>query len=47
MLTGQGPYEGQGNQINFHPGVYQHISATATKAWRMLSGAGDLQGQLF
>ena len=26
MLTDQGPYEGQGNQINFHPGVYQQIN---------------------
>ena len=25
MLTGQGPYEGQGHQINFYPGVYQQI----------------------
>ena len=26
MLSGPGPYEGQGNQINFHPSVYQQIN---------------------
>lgn len=46
MLMGTGQYEGHHNQIQFPPAVYIQIGRCAEKAWRMITGAGDLQGQL-
>ena len=46
MLTGEGNYEGIQQQIIYDPGVYTQIAAAATKAWKLIQGSGDLQGQL-
>lgn len=46
MLMGVGPYETLQAQLNYHPAVYAQIAVAATKAWKTLQGAGDLQGQL-
>ncbi|XP_059228163.1 igE-binding protein-like [Mustela nigripes] len=46
MFTGTGLYLGSQAQSQYLPGVYHQIAAAATRAWRTLRGAGDLQGQL-
>jgi hypothetical protein len=43
MLLGEGPYEGQTNQIDFPVAVY---TAAAHHAWRLLPVRGDIGGSL-
>ena len=42
MLLGDGPYEGQTNQICFHVGVYVQIAAAACCTWGQLPVRGDV-----
>jgi hypothetical protein len=42
MLLGEGPYEGQTNQINFPAAVYMQIVAAAYCAWGRLPVKGDI-----
>ena len=46
MLLGQGPYAEQQQQITYDLAVYLQIAAATVRAWKMLQGRGDLQGQL-
>ena len=46
MLLGEGPYEGQANQIGFPVGVYAQISVAARLAWGQLPFRGDVGGSL-
>ena len=46
MLLGEGPYEGQANQIGFPVGVYLQITAAACHAWRQLLVKGDYSRSL-
>ena len=46
MLLGDGPYEGQTNQICFHVGVYAQIVVAAHYAWGQLRVRGDVGGSL-
>jgi hypothetical protein len=41
MLLGEGPYEGQTNQIDFPIAVYTQIAAAACCAWGLLPVKGD------
>jgi hypothetical protein len=42
MLLGEGPYEGQANQIDFPVGVYVQIAAAACCTWGQLPVRGDV-----
>jgi hypothetical protein len=46
MLLGEGPYEGQTNQIDFPVAVYMQISAAARCVWGLLPVKGDIGGSL-
>jgi hypothetical protein len=46
MLLGEGPYEGQTNQIDFPITVYTQISAVACHAWGLLPIKEDSGGSL-
>jgi hypothetical protein len=46
MVLGEGPYEGQTNQINFPVAVYTQIVAAACHAWGRLPVKGDIGGSL-
>ena len=46
MLLGEGPYEGQANQIGFPVGVYTQIVSAARRAWGLLPVRGDIGGSL-
>jgi hypothetical protein len=46
MLLGEGPYEGQTNQIDFPVAVYTKIVAAVRHAWRQLPVKGDIGGSL-
>ncbi|QTI96650.1 gag [Prosimian retrovirus 1] len=41
MLTGSGNYANTNAQMQYDPGLYAQIQATATKAWRKLPVKGD------
>ena len=44
MLLGEGPYEGQANQIGFPVGVYSQITVAACRSWGQLLLEGMLMG---
>ena len=44
MLLGEGPNEGQDNQVGFPVGVYMQIVADAHSAWKPVRG--DVGGNL-
>lgn len=46
MLLGEGPYEGQTNQIDFPIAVYMQTAAAAHHAWGCLPVKGDIGGSL-
>jgi hypothetical protein len=46
MLLGEGPYEGQTNQIDFPVALYTQISAALCSAWGLLPVKGDIGGSL-
>jgi hypothetical protein len=46
MLLGDGPYEGQTNQIDFPVAVYTQIATAARHAWGRLSVKRDIGGSL-
>jgi hypothetical protein len=46
MLLGEGPYEGQTNQIGFPIAVYTQIVAAASRAWGLLPVKEDIGGSL-
>jgi hypothetical protein len=46
MLLGEGPYEGQTNQIDFPIAVYVQIATAARRAWGRLPVKGDIGGSL-
>jgi hypothetical protein len=46
MLLGEGPYEGQTNQIDFPIAVYMQIVVAARSAWGLLPVKGDIGGSL-
>ena len=46
MLLGEGPYEGQANQIGFPFGVYTQIAVAACHASGQLLVRGDVGGSL-
>ena len=46
MLLGEGPYEGQTNQIDFPIAVYTQIATAARHAWGRLPVKGDIGGSL-
>ena len=46
MLLGEGPYEGQTNQIDFPVAVYTQIATAARRAWGRLPVKGEIGGSL-
>ena len=46
MLLGEGPYEGQTNQIDFPVAVYAQIATAARRAWGRLPVKGEIGGSL-
>ena len=46
MLLGEGPYEGQTNQIDFPIAVYMQIVVAARSAWGLLPVREDIGGSL-
>jgi hypothetical protein len=46
MLLGEGPYEGQTNQIDFPVAVYTQIATAVRRAWGQLPVKGDIGGSL-
>ena len=46
MLLGEGPYEGQTNQIDFPVAVYMQIATAARRAWGRLPVKGEIGGSL-
>ena len=42
MLLGEGPYEGQTNQIDFPVAVYAQIATAARRAWGRLPAKGEI-----
>jgi hypothetical protein len=46
MLLGEGPYEGQTNQIGFPVGVYTQIAVAACCAWGLLPVRRNISGSL-
>jgi hypothetical protein len=46
MLSGEGRYEGNANQVGFSVGVYSQVAMAARHAWKQLPAQGNLDGSL-
>ena len=46
MLSGEGRYEGNANQVGFSVGVYSQVAMAARHAWKQLPAQGNPDGSL-